>query len=970
MHFILYDGSTEYTVQSVENQSLGGTQTTVCTLAKHLVTLQQNVTLVNRVKETKVIDGVEHLFWEEFLNNPKTCDVCIVLHDPSHLFTIKSNWKDSNTLFVLYIHNDISTYVPRIQESYQLQHFIDMVDAFLFVSHWIQNRYECKFDIPKYKSMLLKNTTGNIFEKMLKAPNYQKTRNSLIYCSSPDRGLHYLLSIFPTIQKKIPDAKLTIRSGMQLYDKNSTEIPYKNEFDVIKNIDQSLPVNQLTLANLFMSHDILVYPSNTEESSCLVILQAMACGCIIVTSDLGALKETTPPYNFIVSFDKNPAQFVNAFTVSLEKVLQLTDKEKADIRNKNRQYIIENYLAENNIRNFLSEITNLYSQKCNYIQNHHFNLIQTFMDHYNHERFDCCIKCMNERSKYFTNSGEYYTIMLNLGVCYYKLKLYHHARIHFRICLKLNNDFNVNKNLALLEMDANDDAKAFEYFEQALIKKFDLTVANLLSSKKHYNNLIEAYQLYQRILYIDPFNHYAIANIHEIDILLNLENQERIQQCEQNLLNTLMKASMQNERSFVNTAIVNYVITGLYIENKDPIEHSKHITQIMDTLFIEQTECKSIVKNFNRFVFQPKLRIGYIGSDFKTHPVGFMFYNILKNHDTSKLDIFCYDLRYKEADLDNVHQEMIKLNIGTFRYLGQQSDVAILKTLVDDNLDILVEMMGFTNNSKIYLLKYKPARIIVSYFAYPGTSGIKEIDYKLTDKYTAPIELQKLYVEKLWHLPHGFQTYDNVFYCVQATKRYARCHPYVIHLGYFNNPKKLSPTMIKIFSQILVLCPEAKLFFRYCLFYNCAFYRAYLTQKFVKEGVHPDQISIEHCANIAHYLDSYNDIDISLDPHPYNGGMTSHESLWMNTPFITLEGKTYHSRVGVSLLNHMNMERYIAKNKGEYIQKTVDLARNTKELHLLHETIRSKMETKSLGNPELFTRTLEEAYQQMKEEYI
>ena len=969
MNFILYDSSADYTIKSL-SQSLGGTPSAVCFLAKQLTQLNQKVTLVNNILKTEIIDGVEHISRNEFKSNSKPCDIFIVLNDPSDLYYQKSIQNNSNTLYALYIHNDISTFIPSMQQKFKHEHFLELVDLFIFVSGWIQNRYECKFDIPKYKSLLLKNSIGDVFECLLKTPNYEKQLNSMIYCSAPDRGLEYFLTIFPKVQEKFPQSKLTIRSGMSLYNKNNTEIPWKNEFKTIPNVDLTAPVSQYELSTLLMNHDILTYPSNTAESSCIVILQAMACGCIIVTSDLGALPETTPSYNYIVHYDKNSTEFKKNYTTTLEKVLSLSTKEKNIIRDKNRQYIIEHYMSQNNIRQFLNQVAKIFTARNQYIDSNYSVMIQQFMEYYNKEEFLNCIKTFNEQSKYFCKNQEYYTLMLNLGVSYYKLKYYDHARKYFKICLDMKDDFNINKNLAVLEIEDKNDAKSMEYMERALLHEFDLNIANLLSSKKHFNNLMEAYQLYQKILYIDPFNYVAIANIHEIDILLNLDNPEKIKQCERNMLKTLMTASTKNIRNFVNNAIVNYVITELYLENKDPLEHSTHIINLMETLFVEEPELAQITLNFNRFVFQHKLRVGYIGSDFKTHPVGFMFYNILKHHDKSKLDIYCYDLRYKKPEQDMVHQKMLNLDNSTFRYLGEESDSVILSTICKDNLDILVEMMGFTNNSKIYLLKYKPARIIVSYFAYPGTSGIPEIDYKLTDQYTTPPELQKLYVEKLWCLPNGFQTYQNNFYPVEALKRYNREDSYIIRLGYFNNPKKLSPTMIKIFSHILIMLPEAKLFFRYCLFYNCAFYRTYLKQKFIKEGVKEEQINISLCSNIAEYLDSYNDIDISLDPHPYNGGMTSHESLWMNTPFITLEGKTYHSRVGVSLLSHMNMEKYIAKNKGEYIQKTVDLGRNIEELHLLHSTIRSKMETISLGNPELFTRTLEEAYQQMKEKYI
>jgi hypothetical protein len=123
MHFILYD-SMSYTIKSL-SQSLGGTQSAVCFLAKKLTQLHQKVTLVNNTSSTENIDGVEHVSRMEYNKNPKLCDIFIVLNDPSDLYNIKSIQNNSNTLYALYIHNDISTLIHKIQEKYEQKHFLD-----------------------------------------------------------------------------------------------------------------------------------------------------------------------------------------------------------------------------------------------------------------------------------------------------------------------------------------------------------------------------------------------------------------------------------------------------------------------------------------------------------------------------------------------------------------------------------------------------------------------------------------------------------------------------------------------------------------------------------------------------------------------------------------------------------------------------------------------------------------------------
>ena len=140
-----------------------------------------------------------------------------------------------------------------------------------------------------------------------------------------------------------------------------------------------------------------------------------------------------------------------------------------------------------------------------------------------------------------------------------------------------------------------------------------------------------------------------------------------------------------------------------------------------------------------------KLRMGYISCDFITHPVGFMCESILKNHDINSFEIFCYDCCDKEkSNNDTTSQRLKKYNNASWREITDKNDEEALTLVINDNLDILVDMMGHTRNTRMNLLQYKPARILISYFAYPATNGLKEIDYRLTDKYANELKNYQL----------------------------------------------------------------------------------------------------------------------------------------------------------------------------------------------------------------------------------
>jgi predicted O-linked N-acetylglucosamine transferase (SPINDLY family) len=270
--------------------------------------------------------------------------------------------------------------------------------------------------------------------------------------------------------------------------------------------------------------------------------------------------------------------------------------------------------------------------------------------------------------------------------------------------------------------------------------------------------------------------------------------------------------------------------------------------------------------------------------------------------------------------------------------------------------------MGHTRNTRMNILQYKPAKIQISYFAYPSTNGLKEIDYRFTDKYASPPETQKYFVEKFYYLPNGFQCYTPPIN-IDSVKNYNRDSKYNIHLCCFNNPTKLSIPTIDTFCKVLKSLPNSKLFLRYC-YYKSSYYKASILKLFTDRGIEKDRIDIGY-EQIINALKMYDNIDIALDPFPYNGGTVSSESIYMNTPLITLEGTNYVSRVGVSLLSNLGLEKYIAKTTDEYVQKVVNLANNEDELKLLHQTLRIRMLKSDLANSVSFTKNVENAYTTM-----
>jgi predicted O-linked N-acetylglucosamine transferase (SPINDLY family)/glycosyltransferase involved in cell wall biosynthesis len=948
MKIAIFDTQHSYNVTTPYNSPLGGTQSAICYFIETMRTKGHVVYLFNNIKETNNNYHIPyHKYTTYIKEHSLTFDLVIVSCIGKDIINIKNSLNNICTLYCLWTGHDIDQPIMDVCNNMMIK---DMIDLFIFVSSWQRDRYIDKFNIDYTKTIVMKNGIGKSFEKFLDLPT-NKINNSMSYCSIPWRGLKLLEPIFNNIGKDVNNATLKIFSGMNIY--NIEETNEYNKFRNMDNVTYNYGIGQEQLANELYKIDFLTYPNIFPETSCITILQAMACGCLIISSNLGALKETIGHSYDLIDINLrefNTGEYIDNFVLKLKSRMMLHDDVKEVLRENNRQHIKNNHTWDVICTKFEKDISIIMTKYNMYIQNYK-NIIDDYLKTFIKNNWTESINNYN-KIIYYPRVNEYYAIKLNYGVCCYNLEQLDKAKDIFKMCKDMNNDFNINKNLAMIELKQNNNTKFFHYGYEALNCTFECIVANLMADKMEQECYYhEAIGLYESILKIDKNNINCLNNLGNLQLLMLPITKNKTD----TYIKGLKIALNNKEHRKADLLVSNIIFNNLYdsllndidIYNKT-IEYVKYISK--------PSLCNKSQQNY-----KSKIHIGYISTDFSTHPVGFMFESIIKNHDTSKYNIFCYDNSSdKSTDLTAIklrnYKNAMWYNINTM------SDKEVLDIMERDNLDILVDMMGHTRNNRINLMQYKMAPIQISYFAYPLTTGIQEIDYKLTDKYANPEGTQKYFTEKLYYLPNGFQCYTPPME-IDGTKNYNRDPQYPIHLGCFNNPIKFSEQTIDTFVKILLLLPESKLFLRYC-YYKSSFYKEGIISLFTNKGISRERIDI-NVEPLILSLQQYNNIDIALDPFPYNGGTISSEALYMNTPFITLAGTNYISRVGVSLLSCMGMEKYIANNTYEYISKVVELARNKEELHNLHNTIRKKMLETDLANSKSFTKHLEEAYDNM-----
>jgi len=963
MKIAIFDTNWNYTLDTPYNEPLGGTQSSICYFLEEMCIQNNDVYLFNNISENQIIRGVKHIQakqYQEFINiNKLEFDIIIVSCIPQELFKIKSSINNNNTMYCLWTGHDIDQNASKILKDDKAK---DMIDLFIFVSEWQRSRYMIKYNINYKKTLIMNNGIGKPFEKYLDSPT-PKIKNTLSYCSIPWRGLDLMPEIFNEVKKIEPSSKLEIYSGMNIYKQDSPS--YSEKFKNIQNVIFNEGVSQVMLADKLSNIEYLTYPNIFPETSCITVLQAMACGCLIITSDLGALKETMGGLNEYVNinlsdFDKHGyiLEFLNKFKTYSEMDENIKDK----FREYNKIHIRNNYKWSTICKKFCLEINNIISSYKNYINNDHKNNINVFIKNFTDSKWVESIMASN-KINYTINLNEYYIIKLNLGISYYKLNQLDEAKHCFKLCLELKNDYNINKNIALLELQRNNIKKFIIYAGEAISHEFDIELANLLAEKYELLGLYDrSISMYENIIFLDNENINCNNNLGNLN-LLRISNIKNIDESINNIYKKSLDLCVQNNQHRKKELVLSNIIFNNLYNWKLSDEEIYNKSCEWSNYFPKNPDLLKIVDSFNKKECNSKIRVGYISCDFITHPVGFMFNSILKNHDTTKFEIYCYDCCDTGKKINDLLSNQLRnYKNASWRDLSKSSDAEGLKEIVDDKLDILVDMMGHTRNTRMNILQYKPAKIQISYFAYPSTNGLKEIDYRFTDKYASPPETQKYFVEKFYYLPNGFQCYTPPIN-IDSVKNYNRDSKYNIHLCCFNNPTKLSIPTIDTFCKVLKSLPNSKLFLRYC-YYKSSYYKASILKLFTDRGIEKDRIDIGY-EQIINALKMYDNIDIALDPFPYNGGTVSSESIYMNTPLITLEGTNYVSRVGVSLLSNLGLEKYIAKTTDEYVQKVVNLANNEDELKLLHQTLRIRMLKSDLANSVSFTKNVENAYTTM-----
>jgi predicted O-linked N-acetylglucosamine transferase (SPINDLY family) len=349
-----------------------------------------------------------------------------------------------------------------------------------------------------------------------------------------------------------------------------------------------------------------------------------------------------------------------------------------------------------------------------------------------------------------------------------------------------------------------------------------------------------------------------------------------------------------------------------------------------------------------------KIKIGYHCAFMDSDTIRFQMGSILRNHDRSRFHITGYSaLRTISDDIRSAFDEM-----RSTRGLPKEQFAELVR---NDQIDVLVELTGFSPGHRFRALALRCAPIQVSYLNHTGTSGVANVDYVLADDICVPAEEDRFFTEKVWRLPGSFFCFN-----YDSEDRPLPGPPPSIQAGHvtfgcFGSGPKINDELIAIWSRILHRVPGSVLFVKNGQM-TPPDNRQFMLERFRRHGIDEGRLRVEGGASRSTIMDCYSSIDISLDTWPYSGGNTIAESIWQGVPVVTLKGDRFSSRYGASLVSAAGCADLIGDTAAQYEEVAVGLAHSPDRLSYLRQNLRSMAKRFGLCDAENFSRKLEEAY--------
>eukprot|EP01103_Thecamoeba_quadrilineata_P013485 TRINITY_DN3765_c0_g1_i2.p1 TRINITY_DN3765_c0_g1~~TRINITY_DN3765_c0_g1_i2.p1 ORF type:complete len:627 (+),score=73.09 TRINITY_DN3765_c0_g1_i2:157-2037(+) len=450
-------------------------------------------------------------------------------------------------------------------------------------------------------------------------------------------------------------------------------------------------------------------------------------------------------------------------------------------------------------------------------------------------------------------NSQYSDAYYNLGVAYGEKCDFDKAIICYELALHFNpRCCEANNNLGVIYKDRDNLEKALQCYHAAIQinPKFSQTLNNIGVIYTVQGKLDEAFQAVSAAIEVNP--DYAEA-YNNLGVIFRDEGKiSEALQCYEKCLqfNPYSRNAGQNRLLAVNY-LVKLDAHNLFAIHED--WGMKFAAQF------KPYQSLQIDFSPNR-----KIRIGYLSPDFFTHSVSYFIEGILKNHNDKDFHITCFSNVIKEDE----KTKRFKQYAHSWKNVYGLSAEAAASIIENEKIDILIELTGHTSGNRLDVMAMRPAPIQITYIGYPNTTGLKEINYRITDAFCDPLNTTQKYTEKLVRLPNSFLCYTPLIDAPTITQSPCLTQGFIT-FGSFNNLGKINDDVIQIWSKILLRLPKSRLIIK-CKPFASKTVQMCIWKKFELQGIEQSRVDLLGLIPVCNdHLKTYNLIDISLDTWPY-----------------------------------------------------------------------------------------------------
>ena len=370
-----------------------------------------------------------------------------------------------------------------------------------------------------------------------------------------------------------------------------------------------------------------------------------------------------------------------------------------------------------------------------------------------------------------------------------------------------------------------------------------------------------------------------------------------------------------------------------------------------------------------------RLRIGYVSPDFCDHAVGRQVLPLIEHRDRQRFEVVCYS-NVRRADEITAR---FRAGVDLWRDVRMLSDLQLSEQVRQDNIDILVDLALHSAHNRLLVFARRPAPLQVTFAGYPGTTGLRTIDYRLSDPYLEELPIadcrlpiastnsafsiqhSALFSEVTVILPHCFWCFEPRDTDPPVMDPPALTNGFIT-FGCLSHFSKITNDMLlNCWAQVLLREPNSRLL---VLAPRGSARPQFANSQFLK-GIAPERIEFADRCPRPRYMELYNRIDICLDTFPYNGHTTTLDALWMGVPVVTRYGQTPVSRGAFSILSNAGLAELAAQTPEEFVKIAVSLAEDVSRLGELRSTMRERMRRSPLMDVKRFTRDIEAVYLEM-----